>query len=204
MLGPLIFFVLIWAVVARMAAQRRACPTKTNSCIAYILPPFVFISVIAFISRANANWAAVAYPGDRVLVDRDRCSSTARRPRLLARAIAAQHRSSAWRASRSRRSIPSSPTASRACARARAWEETAREIALRAAPQPGEPPFTAVMVDDRATYFELSYYWREARRAGAPLPPVRMWLLHGDARNSAEVHRPDAPRRRRRACSSCT
>ena len=66
------------------------------------------------------------------------------------------------------------------------WEETAREIALRAAGQPGDAPFTAVLVDDRATYFALAYYWREARRAGAPLPPVRMWLLHAQARNSAE------------------
>src|SRR5690606_20600524 len=70
------------------------------------------------------------------------------------------------------------------------WEETAREIALRAAAQPGEAPFTAVLVDDRATYFELTYYWRHARRAGAPLPPVRMWLLHGQARNSAEATDP--------------
>ena len=36
------------------------------------------------------------------------------------------------------------------------------------------------------TYFELSYYWRQARREGAPLPPIRMWLLHGTANNSAE------------------
>jgi hypothetical protein len=77
--------------------------------------------------------------------------------------------------------------------RSRAWEETAREIALRAAAQPGEAPFTAVMVDHRALYFELAYYWREARRAGAPLPPVRMWLLHGDARNSAEQIDPMRP-----------
>jgi hypothetical protein len=73
---------------------------------------------------------------------------------------------------------------------ARAWEETAAQIAQRAVPQPGEPPFTAVLVDDRATYFELAYYWREARRAGAPLPPVRMWLLHGEARSSAEATDP--------------
>jgi hypothetical protein len=49
------------------------------------------------------------------------------------------------------------------------------------------------MVDDRATYFELNYYWRHARRAGAPLPPVRMWLLHGEPRNSAEANDPMRP-----------
>ena len=59
--------------------------------------------------------------------------------------------------------------------------------------QPGELPFSTVLVDDRMTYFELSYYWREARRAGAPLPPVRMWLLHGHANNSAESTDPMRP-----------
>jgi hypothetical protein len=73
---------------------------------------------------------------------------------------------------------------------AAAWEQTAHEIARRAATEPGEPRFTAVMVDDRATYFELNYYWRDARRAGAPLPPVRMWLLRGEAHNSAEASDP--------------
>ena len=64
---------------------------------------------------------------------------------------------------------------------------------MRATPQQGELPFSAVLVDDRATYFELSYYWREMRRANAPLPPVRMWLLHGQARNSAESSNPMRP-----------
>jgi len=72
----------------------------------------------------------------------------------------------------------------------RAWEETARQVAVRAVAQPGEAPFTAVMVDDRSTYFELSYYWRHARRSGAPLPPLRMWRLREDARNSAEATDP--------------
>jgi hypothetical protein len=76
---------------------------------------------------------------------------------------------------------------------ARAWEETAQQIAVRAIAQPGEPPFTAVMVDDRATFFELSYYWRHARRAGTPLPPLRMWRLYEDAHNSAEATDPMRP-----------
>jgi hypothetical protein len=76
---------------------------------------------------------------------------------------------------------------------ARAWDETARQIAVRAIPQPGEAPFTAVMVDDRTTFFELSYYWRHARRAGTPLPPLRMWRLYEDAHNSAEATDPMRP-----------
>jgi hypothetical protein len=39
----------------------------------------------------------------------------------------------------------------------------------------------------------LNYYWRHARRDGAPLPPIRMWLLHGHANNSAESSDPMRP-----------
>jgi hypothetical protein len=159
--------------------------------IAYILPPFIFISVIAFISRANANWAAVAYPAIVVLATGSLFTSIRGR-RMLALANAANIAigiafilTVAF--------APDWANRAKGIRSARAWEETAREIALRAAPQPGELPFSAVMVDDRATFFELSYHWREARRAGAPLPPLRMWLLHGYPRNSAESSNPMRP-----------
>jgi 4-amino-4-deoxy-L-arabinose transferase-like glycosyltransferase len=189
-LGPVIFVVLIWAL---WRAWRRSggLSTEEKFLIAYILPPFVFISAIAFISRANANWAAVAYPALVLLVTGTLFSSRAGRRTLFAAtavniaigvalvAIVALN--------------PGLANQSKGVRTARDWESTAREIALRATPQAGELPFSAVLVDDRATYYELSYYWREMRRANAPLPPVRMWLLHGQARNSAESSNPMRP-----------
>jgi 4-amino-4-deoxy-L-arabinose transferase-like glycosyltransferase len=186
-IGPLIFLIVIWAL---WRAWRRGSGLSDEDkfLIAYILPPFVFISAIAFISRANANWAAVAYPAIVLLVTGSLFSSVkGRRTLALATAVNIAIGAAMVLVVSLAPDIANSFKGVRT---ARAWEETAREIALRAAPQPGEPPFTAVMVDDRATYYELAYYWREARRLGAPLPPVRMWLLHGEARNSAESSNP--------------
>lgn len=185
-LGPLVFVALLWL---GWRAIRRAdgLSTEERFLIAYILPPFVFVSIIAFISRANANWAAVAYPAALVWVTGGLFASLNGR-RFLAAATAVNIALGVAVAI-----VAFDPAISnrfKGVRTARAWDETAREIALRAAAQPGEPPFTAVMVDDRTTYFELNYYWRHARRAGAALPPLRMWVLHGDARSSAEATDP--------------
>jgi 4-amino-4-deoxy-L-arabinose transferase-like glycosyltransferase len=188
--GPIIFLVLIWAL---WRAWRRSdgMSTEEKFLIAYILPPFVFISVIAFISRANANWAAVAYPALLLLVTGALFTSKAGR-RTLAAATAVNIAIGAIFIGLIA-AYPGVANQFKGVRTARAWDETAMEIASRAAPQPGDPPFTAVLVDDRATYFELTYYWRHARRQGAPLPPLRMWLLHGEARNSAESSNPMRP-----------
>jgi 4-amino-4-deoxy-L-arabinose transferase-like glycosyltransferase len=189
-IGPIIFFVIIWAL---WRAWRRSggLSTEEKFLIAYILPPFVFISIIAFISRANANWAAVAYPAIVLLVTGSLFSSVKGRRTLVMATVVNIAFGAAFVAIVA--FLPGLANSFKGVRTANGWEETAREIALRAAPQPGEQPFTAVLVDDRATYFELAYYWRQARRASAPLPPGRMWLLHGQARNSAESSNPMRP-----------
>lgn len=186
-LGPVIFATLIWAL---WRAWRRSSGLSTEDkfLIAYILPPFIFISIIAFVSRANANWAAVAYPAIVVWVTGSLFSSAKGRRWLGASAVI--NTALAVMIAVLVVAHPAVANQSKNIRGARAWEETAREIALRAATQPGEAPFTAVLVDDRATYFELAYYWRHARRAGAPLPPVRMWLLRAEAHSSAEATDP--------------
>lgn len=185
--GPVIFFVLIWAL---WCAWRRSggLADEEKFLIAYIIPPFVIISAIAFISRANANWAAVAYPALLLLVTGTLFSSTAGRRTLVAATLVNIAIGISFAVVIS--SFPAIANQAKGVRTARNWEETANEIARRAVAQPGELPFSAVMVDDRMTYFELSYYWRNARREGAPLPPVRMWLLHGTANNSAESNDP--------------
>lgn len=189
-LGPVIFVVLIWAL---WRAWRRSggLSTEEKFLIAYIIPPFIIISAIAFISRANANWAAVAYPALLLLVTGTLFSSAAGRRTLVAATLVNLALGVGFSAVVA--TYPAIANQAKGIRTARNWEETANEIARRAAVQPGELPFSAVMVDDRMTYFELSYYWREARRAGAPLPPVRMWLLHGGANNSAESTDPMRP-----------
>lgn len=182
LIGPLIFaalFALFWRAIRRSASLTD----EDKFLLAFVLPAFVVVSTIAFVTRANANWAVVCYVGAITWVAGRFIASKMSR-RFLAAAAALNIAFGAAIVA-----APFAPDFSAQFKNVRAslrWEETAREIALRAAAQPGEAPFTAVLVDDRATYFELAYYWRHARRAGAPLPPVRMWLLHGYARNSAE------------------
>lgn len=185
-IGPLMFLALIGLF---WRAMRRAdgLSDQDKFLLAFILPPLIFVSVIAFVSRANANWAAAAYPAAIVWIAGSLFAGKRGRG-FLALATAINAAFAAFMAY-----AVLSPEISNQWKNVRAmrgWDETAREIAVRAAAQPGEAPFTAVLVDDRAMYFELNYYWRHARRAGAPLPPIRMWLLDGEAHNSAEATDP--------------
>jgi 4-amino-4-deoxy-L-arabinose transferase-like glycosyltransferase len=185
-LGPLVFMALGW-LFWRALREGRSLRQEDQFLLAFIAPPLIFVSLIAFVSRANANWVAVAYPAMLVWVTGSLLvSPTGRRFFAAATTINVAIGAALVFATFD----PALSNQAKGVRMARDWDVTAREIALRAAAQPGEPPFTAVMVDHRATYFELNYYWREARRAGEPLPPVRMWLLHGDPRNTAELNDP--------------
>lgn len=186
LVGPLMFAGLI-AVFWRAGRRASTLSDADKTLLAFILPTLLVVTTIAFVTRANANWAVVSFVGAIILIAGRFVASNAGQ-RFLMAAVALNLALGAFVAY-----APFQPELASMFKNVRAsmrWEETAREIALRAAGQPGEAPFTAVLVDDRATYFELAYYWRHARRAGAPLPPVRMWLLHGSARNSAEATDP--------------
>lgn len=188
--GPVIFVVLIWALW-RAWRRREGLSNEEKFLIAYIIPPFIVISVIAFISRANANWAAVAYPGLVLFVTGTLFSSLAGRRTLVAATLVNIAIGASFVAVLLANPILANDF--KGVRTTRNWEETANEIARRAVARPGELPFSAVMVDDRATFFELNYYWRSARRDGVPLPPLRMWLLHGTANSSAEATDPMRP-----------
>lgn len=180
--GPLAFAALI-GLFWRSGRRAGALTDEDKLLLAFILPTLVVVTTISFVTRANANWAVVSYVGALVWIAGRLIASKPGR-RFMAAALAFNVLLGAAVVA-----APFVPEYAAQLKNVRAsmrWEETAHQIARRAVAQPGEAPFTAVLVDDRATYFALSYYWREARRAGAPLPPVRMWLLHGYARNSAE------------------
>ena len=186
-IGPLVFLALIWALL-RAWRRSEGLSLEEKFLIAYILPPFIVVAGIAFVSRANANWAAVAYPGALLLVTGALFSSKRGRRALALATFVNAVLGGVFVAALL--FFPAIANQAKGVRVARAWDETAREIALRTAVQPGEAPYTAVLVDDRTTYYELNYYWREARRAGAPLPPIRMWMLHAEAQNSAEQSNP--------------
>ena len=187
--GPLVFLVLLW-LLWRAWGRSAVLQDQDKFLIAYILPPLAFVSLIAFVSRANANWAAVTFPAIVVWVTGALFTSRGGR-RFLLGAVAVNAAIGA--AMLATALDPVGSNRFKGVRTARAWDETARQIAVRAIAQPGEAPFTAVMVDERATFFELSYYWRHARRAGTPLPPLRMWRLYDEAHNSAEATDPMRP-----------
>lgn len=189
LVGLLLFAALI-GLFWRAGRRAGGLSDEDKFLLAFILPTLIVVTTISFVTRANANWAVVSYVGAVVWIAGRLIASKPGR-RFLAAALALNVALGAV--------VMATPLAPDYAARLKNvrgsmnWEETARQIARRAVTPEGEAPFTAVLVDDRATYFALSYYWREARRAGAPLPPVRMWLLHGYARNSAESTDPMRP-----------
>lgn len=184
LVGPILFVVLIGLL------WRRGASVEDRFLLSFTLPPLALVTLATFISHVSANWAATAYPaaiawtvgnlfinapGKRVLV-------AALVLNLVIGVItiaAVLH--------------PSAANGFRGIRTANAWDETAREIALRTAPQRGDRPFSAVVVDDRAAYYELNYYWRQARAVGAPLPPLRMWTPMQSAHTAAEIVEPLRP-----------
>lgn len=65
--GPMLFVVLLLAI----PRSRRVCQALSEPVrllLAFSLPILVIISVQAILSRANANWAATAYPAAAILV----------------------------------------------------------------------------------------------------------------------------------------
>lgn len=188
-IGPLFFVALAW-LLWRNARRAAGMSDEDRFLVAFIAPPLLIISLLALLSRANANWAVAAFPAAIVWIV-GTIVIGARGRRFLVAAIAVNIIiGGVFTAAAVNPDLADRIGLANSFKRARAWDETAREIATRAIAQPGEPPFTAVMVDHRALYYELAYYWRDARRAGAPLPPVRMWVLNANPGNAAEASDP--------------
>ncbi len=171
--GPIPFVLLLWALLTRARPEHRWLK-------GFIWPVLLLVLVQAFISRAHANWAGVAYAAAPVLVA----------------GLIVERR---WR------SLPAlglgvqgvmgialiicvlSPSfadtigAGKSFKRARGWAETAAAVA---AAQKVNGPFTAVACDNRLTFNELAYYGRNLG-----VTPLRMWLKDG-AHNHAERFAP--------------
>ena len=76
--GPVLFVVLL-LVIPR---SRRACQALSEPArllLAFSLPILLIISIQAILSRANANWAATAYPAAAILVTSVLLAQTRRR-----------------------------------------------------------------------------------------------------------------------------
>ncbi|MES1200187.1 MAG: glycosyltransferase family 39 protein, partial [Pseudomonadota bacterium] len=192
-IGPVLFVALAW-LIWRAWTRSEGLSAEDRFLLAFILPAITIMLVQAFLSRANGNWAAVSFPAAVVWIAGAFAHSRNGRRLLITAtafnvaiggvlAVAALRPDIADRA----------PIISNSIKRTRGWDDVARQVAARAMPHAGEAPYTAVMVDDRDAFYELSYYWRDARKRGDPLPPIRMWLLYAQPYNSAEASDPMRP-----------
>jgi 4-amino-4-deoxy-L-arabinose transferase-like glycosyltransferase len=189
--GPLPFAILAWRIIAW--ARGRATPAE-RFLLAFALPPLIVVTVQAFLSRANANWAAAAYPTATVLVAL--WLTEAGRARAWRAWIVGPHLAACLGFLFLVASWPTiaPPYVSDGFARLSGWRPLAAQIRPVLDAHAGMP----VLMSDRMTMASLLYYLRDRLRPAdapaepdAPPPfgrvPVQMWDWNRVAENHYEL-----------------
>ena len=181
--GPIPFGVLIGG--AAVLAWRRRLTAPDLMLLCFTLPPLVIVSVQAFISRANANWASAGYVAGAVLAAAWLMRWRARG--WLIAAIAMQALLAAlfltWI------SVPATAEAmgvANSFKRGKGWEEMTELVLERAAREPG---LSAIAVNDRFLFNAMAYYGRDVWALGAA-PPLTMWVRAAHPQTQAEMTDP--------------
>jgi 4-amino-4-deoxy-L-arabinose transferase-like glycosyltransferase len=175
----------IGAAVCLRRPGRMAREDLALLCLA--LPPLLIVTVQAFISRANANWAVAAYAPASVLVAawlvRHRARWTLSGVVLSQGAVAALLLLVSVSTP-----VTTALGLDNAVKRARGWEALTRAVTARAE----GADLTAVSVDDRFLFNALAYYGRDFwSRPDAP--PLRAWVRRAQPQNQAESEAPLTP-----------
>jgi 4-amino-4-deoxy-L-arabinose transferase-like glycosyltransferase len=187
--GPVPFAVLVGGGV--VLAFRRKLMAPDVLLLAFALPPIITIAAQAFISRANANWAAAAYGAGAVLVGAWLVRWKAWRwlwigvgqqgvVGALALVMAVNP------------SIADAVGASNSLKRLRGWRQLTGLIVERARTEEGAGALSAVAVDDRFTFNAAAYYGRDY--FGREGPPLRIWVRGRTPENQAELEAALIPR----------
>jgi 4-amino-4-deoxy-L-arabinose transferase-like glycosyltransferase len=197
--GPLAFALLpfalfVWrpqpmANAAQDASSAHAAAPRIALFAAFILLPLAAISVEALLNRANANWAAIAYPAASALVAA--WCVRMKRPRLLFAAIAINLVLSLLVIVGSAApQLADKAGAANSIKRTRGWDDITRSIAQAAAMggDPADERFKAVAFDNRLIFHEVDYYGRTRL-----LPPLRMWKRGEAPVNHAQASAPLTP-----------
>jgi 4-amino-4-deoxy-L-arabinose transferase-like glycosyltransferase len=180
LVGPLALTGSVWVLVSW---RRRFDPSDARADLRVVLLalatiPIIVISIQAFISRANANWAATAFPAIVVLTA---WGLSALRPGrlLLAAALGLQLVvGAAFTALTVSPQLVDGVGLANAVKRARGWEATAAAVRARLA----DGTHTAVLVDSRLVYHQLIYYGR-----AQPWPvPITVWRRFSEPQSHAE------------------
>jgi len=179
--GPILFGALL---IVCWRAMRQKLPEADRLLLAFSVPVIAAILVQAFLSRAHANWAAVAYVAATVLV-------TATMIRDVAwawfRASAGIHAAVVvlFFAGMATAGLIKLPFGVAPFARTLGWENVADAVRaeVEAAQARGEP-YAAVLSDDRPMTAELLYYMRGSKT------PVYAWRETAKPRDHFEMVRP--------------
>jgi 4-amino-4-deoxy-L-arabinose transferase-like glycosyltransferase len=186
--GPVPFAALLIGIV--LIIRRKAAKPEDRLLLCLALPPLLIVATQAFISRANANWAAAAYVPASVLTAAWLVRWNARGWRLAAVAIQGALTLfflviTVW---------PSAGEAvgvSNSFKRVKGWSEISRRVFARADAERASGGLSAVAVDDRFLFNALAYYGRD-RLAEPGAPPLKIWVK-GAAGNQAEATAPLTP-----------
>ncbi len=185
--GPILFVALVF-IAAGALRQFRSADIRTRFLLAFAAPPLLIIIGQALLAHANANWAVTAYPAATLLVVSALLGSARGRWGLGASTALHGALGAFLIAVTLSPGFANRVGLGNALEDSRGWRESAAFVAAAAA---RAGPLTAIAVDHRAVFFELTYYWRRA--GAAPAGPLRMWVLNADARNHAELVAPLMP-----------
>lgn len=182
--GPLLFCALIWGVIT---LRRRLQSRADVYLVCFALPILAIAMLQAFISRANANWAAPAYVAASVLV-----------------VVWLMREKRIWRTVPASVAIHTalglvlcglilSPDLVHALGRdnafkqVRGWDLMGAAVAQTADSGYGGKPYSAVLTDDRLVHAALLYYARPHQQ------PLVMWKPNDPARNHYQLTVPFKP-----------
>ncbi|MEQ8824710.1 MAG: glycosyltransferase family 39 protein [Filomicrobium sp.] len=179
--GPILFGALL---VICWRATRQKLPEADRLLLAFSVPVILAIVVQAFLSRAHANWAAVAYVAASILVTATMIRDVAWPWFKVSMGIHAACLALLVGGMAVAGQVPL-PSGVAPFARTLGWEASVVAVRkeLQAARARGEP-YSAVLSDDRAMTAELLYYMRDEPT------PVYAWKSQGRPRDHFELVRP--------------
>jgi len=157
------------------------------------LPPLIFVTLQALLSRANANWAASAYAPASLLVAACLSQGMARHP--LARwgvrlsAVFQVIILIVFMLAAVSPALTHSFGLDNVFKRARGWQSTTYAVIDQA--RSGPPP-SAIAVDNRNVYNALAYYGRDWFAAN-PDVPLKAWVREAHPKSQAETETPLTP-----------
>jgi len=175
-------------IAGLILARRRPWADADRLLLCFAAPPLVLVAVQALLARANANWAAAAYPAAAVLAAAWLIRWRARG--WIIAAVASQALvAMLFIACVTRPAVADTLGLSNSIKRVRGWDNTIASLIARAREEQGGQRLSAVAVDDRFLFNAAAYYGRDYfGRLGAP--PLTHWVRESRPNNQAEVEAP--------------